>query len=132
MPAPMILPFSRSAGKNTIVFMPAFAPCAATAPARLPVEAQASTSNSNSKAFAVATDTTLSLNENVGFTLSFLIYRLSSPSARPRFLALTSGVNPVPMSSTYSLFTGSSSWYRHIVSGPLEILSRLMLFPMLA
>ena len=50
MAAPTILPFSRSAGKKTIVFIPALAPWAATEPIRFPVETQARTSNSNSNA----------------------------------------------------------------------------------
>ena len=110
MAAPMTFPFSRSAGKKTIVFIPALAPWAATEPAKLPVDAQASTSNSNSSALVVVTETGRSLNEYDGFTQSFLTYRLSRPRTRPRFRALISGVKPVPMSMAASASTGRKSW----------------------
>ena len=47
-----------------------------------------------------ATDTTRSLNELVGFMLSFFRYRLLSPSSAPSRSALTSGVNPSPNVTT--------------------------------
>ena len=53
--------------------MPARAAWAATEFARLPVEAQASVSKPNSSAFVLATATTRSLNDQVGFTQSFLM-----------------------------------------------------------
>ena len=46
---------------------------AATAQARLPVEAQLRVSKPNSNALVAATETTLSLNEYEGLTLSFLM-----------------------------------------------------------
>ena len=120
----MILPRSRSAGKNTIVFMPALAPCAATEPIRLPVDGHARTSNSNSSAFDVVTVTGRSLNEFVGFIASFLTYSSFRPRRRPRFSALSNGVKPVPMSTAAPGLTGRKSWYRHIVAGPRSIVSR--------
>ena len=48
---------------KTKVLKPALAPCAATDPARLPVEAHANVSKLNSLAFVDATETTLSLKE---------------------------------------------------------------------
>ena len=89
--------------------MPALAACAATAPARLPVEAQASVSKPELAAPCVlAIETGRSLNENVGLTVSFLTHRLRSPSARPRFSARTSGVKPGCVSTTASPSIGSS------------------------
>ena len=51
--------------------------------------AQARVSYPNSTALVAATDTTRSLNENDGLTLSFLMYRLLSPS----FLAEVPGLH---------------------------------------
>ena len=74
---------------------PAAAACAATAFARLPVEAQATVSNPSSIARASATDTTRSLNECVGLAVSFLTHNSRSPSRSARRSARTSGVQPV-------------------------------------
>src|SRR6266508_4421949 len=56
---------SVSQGRKTYVFRPTRIPAAATALARLPVEAQAKVSKPNSRALAEATATTRSLNEKV-------------------------------------------------------------------
>src|SRR5579875_3447531 len=88
-----ILPASRSAGMNTTARIPARA-AAATAAARFPVDAQANVSNPNARARVTAMDTGRSLNEKVGLTVSFLMYRLRRPHSRPRLLAFTSGVQP--------------------------------------
>src|SRR6516162_3077991 len=63
---------SRSTGMKTKQSSPARAAYAATALARLPVEAQAIVSNPFARAHEIATETTRSLNELVGFMLSFL------------------------------------------------------------
>src|ERR1051326_2662475 len=89
--APTILAGSRSDGMKMHARMPALAACAATEPARLPVEAQASTSKPSSRARVLAIDTGRSLNEKVGLTVSFLTHRLRRPNALPRLSALTSG-----------------------------------------
>src|SRR6266851_349122 len=62
---------SRSTGMNTKHSRPARAEYAATALARLPVEAHAMVSKPCARAQLIATDTTRSLKELVGFMLSF-------------------------------------------------------------
>src|SRR5689334_17151616 len=62
---------SRSTGMNTKHSSPARAAYAATALARLPVDAQAMVSNPCARAHVMATDTTRSLKELVGFMVSF-------------------------------------------------------------
>src|SRR6266853_823302 len=62
---------SRSTGMNTKHSRPARAAYAATALARLPVDAHAMVSNPCARAQLIATDTTRSLKELVGFMLSF-------------------------------------------------------------
>ena len=79
----MIFSRSRSAGMKMHASSPSAAAWAATAPARLPVEAQASTFSPSSRAFADATATTRSLNEWVGFAASILMCSSRRPSARP-------------------------------------------------
>jgi hypothetical protein len=61
----------------------------------LPVDAQATVSKPSSIARASATDTTRSLNECVGFAVSFLIHTSPSPSRSASRSARTSGVQPV-------------------------------------
>ena len=90
--------------------MPARAACAATALARLPVEAQAATLKPSWRALVSATDTTRSLNEPVGFTVSFLTHTSPSPSSAASRSARTSGVKPAPRSTDgASISTGSRS-----------------------
>src|SRR5579872_2717443 len=60
---------SRSTGMNTKHSSPARAAYAATALARLPVDAQAIVSKPCARAQLIATETTRSLNEFVGFML---------------------------------------------------------------
>ncbi len=62
---------SVSSGTKTQQSMPARAAYAATELARLPVDAQPIVSNPCALAHDTATDTTRSLNELVGFMLSF-------------------------------------------------------------
>jgi hypothetical protein len=71
---------SRFDGMKTKDCIPSAAAWAATALARLPVEAQARTSKPRSRAQADATETTRSLKECVGFAASFL----TQTSRRPR------------------------------------------------
>ncbi|MND02057.1 hypothetical protein D3C83_213050 [compost metagenome] len=72
--------------------MPAPAACAATELARLPVDAHAMASKPNSRAFAIATETTRSLNDHVGFTVSFFTHSVSRPTAFASRSARSSGV----------------------------------------
>src|SRR5919204_757709 len=107
--APMIFDGSRSAGMKMQARSPALAACAATDPARLPVEAHDRVEKPNSIALVLATDTGRSLNENVGLTVSFLSHRLRKPKARPRLSALTKGVKPACVSTSRSPSTGRSA-----------------------
>src|SRR3989442_14089758 len=93
---------------NTQARSPARAAWAATAFARLPVDAQAATSYSNRKAAAMATATTRSLNDQVGFMVSFLMYREDRPNARPSLAARISGVKPGDRSISGTRLTGRS------------------------
>jgi len=61
------------------------AACAAVADARLPVDAHPTELKPNSFAFEIATPAGLSLNENVGLTESFFMYRLFRPIFLPSF-----------------------------------------------
>ena len=79
---------------NTKLRRPACAACAATALARLPVHAHAAILNPNSSAFDSATVVTRSLNEFVGFTVSFFTHTSPRPSSAARRSARTSGVKP--------------------------------------
>ena len=97
---------------NTTVFIPARAPAAATALARLPVEGQAKTFMSSSRAADSAIATTRSLKEWVGLPESSLTQRFFRPSSRPRLCALSSRVKPGSMFGleAMSAGTGSSGW----------------------
>src|SRR5712692_9156165 len=70
-----------SAGTNTNARRPLRAAAAATAPARLPVDAHAIVSRPSSSARASATDTGRSLNDSVGLRVSSFRYKRSMPSA---------------------------------------------------
>ena len=94
---------------NTKLRSPACAACAATELARLPVDAHAATLKPNSSAFDNATDVTRSLNELVGFTVSFLIQTSPRPSSAARRSARTSGVKPAPRSTAGLRSDGSRS-----------------------
>src|SRR5258708_10956684 len=109
MEAPTILAGSRSAGMKMHARMPALAACAATDPARLPVDAHERTSKPSSRARVLAIETGRSLKENVGLTVSFLSHKLRSPSAHPRLSALISGVKPACVSTTCSPLTGNKA-----------------------
>ena len=89
---------------------PARAAWAATALARLPVEAQPTVSRPRARAALIAAATTRSLNESEGWqTLSFLIQRRATPSRRASSGASTSGVNPLSSERTGSPSNGSHS-----------------------
>ena len=79
---------------NTYDSSPAAAAWAATAFARLPVEAHAIVWKPSSRARASATDTTRSLNECVGLAASFLIHTSRRPSRSASRSARSSGVQP--------------------------------------
>src|SRR5207244_12882565 len=82
---------------------PARAAWAATAFARLPVEAQPIVSSPNAAAALTATATTRSLNDSDGWlTVSFFTQARATPRRRARAGASTSGVNPVSSDSTRS------------------------------
>ena len=94
---------------NTTVLIPARAPAAATALARLPVDGQANTLLWNSRAALSAQATTRSLKEFVGLVESSLTQRLSMPSSRPRLFALSSRVKPGSMFGLCSMSVGTGS-----------------------
>ena len=88
------------------------AACAAVAAARFPVDAHPTDSKPNSFAFDTATPAGLSLNENVGLTESFFMYKMISPITYPSFSAFTSGVIPAFILTTFDLSViGRSSKY---------------------
>src|ERR671922_120583 len=100
----------------------AFAACAAVAEARLPVDAQPTAFNLISLALETATPAGLSLNENVGFTESFLINKFFIPPiclASP--FAFCKGVKPAFRSTMLFLSAiGNSSKYRQYVFTSLD------------
>ena len=92
-------------------FSPARAACAATALARLPVEAQPTVSRSKATAALSATATTRSLKERVGCeTASFFTSARRTPSARASAGASRSGVKPVSSETDGRPRIGSHSW----------------------
>ena len=91
----MVLPASRLDGITTTEFWPARAAAAATALARLPVEAHAIVVSPSRRAADWATATTRSLNEWVGLPESSLTHSPPViPSSLARLSARTSLVNP--------------------------------------
>jgi hypothetical protein len=72
---------------KTTVLMPARAPAAATAFARLPVLGHANTFAPNSRAALSAQATTRSLKELVGLVESSLTHSFSTPTSRARLSA---------------------------------------------
>jgi hypothetical protein len=89
--------------------IPAWAAWAATELARLPVEAQAATLKPSSCALVRATDTTRSLNDPVGFTVSFFTHSSRKPSSAASRSARTKGVKPAPRLTAPSAEAGSKS-----------------------
>jgi len=113
---------SRFAGTRTYESNPAAAAWAATALARLPVEAQATVSKPSSRAFATATATTLSLKEWVGLAASFLTQTSASrPSRSARRSARSNGVKPGSSGSFGLPVKGRKSAYRQIPCEPAWI-----------
>ena len=94
---------------KTTVLMPARAPAAATALARLPVEGQAKTLAPSSRAALSAQATTRSLKELVGLVESSLTQRLVRPSSRPRLSARSSRVKPGSVLGLCSMSAGTGS-----------------------
>src|SRR6058998_33828 len=78
----------------------------------------------NRKAAAMATATTRSLNDQVGFMVSFLMYREDKPNTRPNLAARSSGVKPGDRSISGTRLTGRSGSYRQIDGGPDSIIRR--------
>jgi hypothetical protein len=95
--------------QRTTAARPSAAARAATAFARLPVDAQASVLSPSSRAFAAAIATTRSLNEWVGFVWSSLSNTSPTPSSRASRGAGTSGVQPGPVCTSAGGATGSSA-----------------------
>ena len=105
---------------------PARAACAATAFARLPVDAHPTVSRPSALAALIAEATTRSLNESDGCdTASFLIQSRATPSLSARRGASTNGVNPVSCESVGVPSNGSHSRYRHIDGARAAISARL-------
>ena len=92
---------------KTTVLIPARAPAAATALARLPVEGQAKTLASSSRAALRAQATTRSLNELVGLVESSFTHSFSRPSSRARFFASSSRVKPGSVLGLCSMSSGT-------------------------
>ena len=103
-----ILPASRSDGTNTKLPSPVRAAAAATAFARLPVDAHAAVLKPNSSALPSATATTRSLKELVGLRVSSLIHTSPRPSSAARRSARISGVHPAFTAFPAGASTGSS------------------------
>src|SRR4051812_2809230 len=103
--------------------IPALAAAAATALARLPVEAQESTEKPSDLAADAATATTRSLNEWVGLPLSSLTHSVFMPSSRARLSARSRRVPPTCRSTVG--VAGSRPEYRHMVGGPAAMDSRV-------
>src|SRR4051812_47852321 len=97
---------------NTTVLMPARAPAAATALARLPVDGQANTLLPNSPAADKAPATTRSLNGWVGLPEASLTHGFFGPSSRAGLPALSGRVRPASMLGfvVMSVGTGTSGW----------------------
>src|SRR5688572_25294759 len=119
-----IFPASRSDGTNTKLARPVRAAAAATALARLPVDAQAAVLKPKSRALPSATATTRSLNEFVGFRVSSLSQSSPRPSSAPSRSARINGVHPAASAPPAGGSTGSSGPYRQIDGGPAAIDSR--------
>ena len=94
---------------NTTVLMPARAPAAATALARLPVLGHANVVAPSSRAALRAQATTRSLKELVGLVESSLTQSVSMPSARPRLWARSSRVKPGSVLGLVSMSSGTGS-----------------------
>jgi len=95
---------------KTHAFRPARAACAATALARLPVDAHPIVSSPNAAAALMAVATTRSLKDNDGWdTASFFTQARATPSRAAIRGASTSGVPPVSSESTGSPSNGSHS-----------------------
>src|SRR5436190_20678863 len=110
---------------NTHDLMPARAAAAATALARLPVDAHAIVVKPSARAAASATVTTRSLNECVGLPLSSFTHNAPGfmPIALARLSARCSRVIPAARLgwSAASDGTGSRPAYRHRLLGPAAI-----------
>ena len=122
-----ILPASRSPGIEHDRLEPGPSRGAATALARLPVEAQATVVKPSCWAADSATATTRSLNEWVGLPLSSLTHsgscRAPRPACRPGPAGSCRGSGSPGAAG--SCPTGSSAAYRHIDCGPVSMPARV-------
>jgi hypothetical protein len=94
---------------NTTVLIPARAPAAATALARLPVDGQANTFEPSSRAALRAHATTRSLKELVGLVESSFTHSAVRPSSRARLSAFSSRVKPGSVFGEDSMSSGTGS-----------------------
>src|SRR5215203_6552904 len=122
---PITLPISRSSGMKIHDTSPARAACAATALARLPVDAHPTVSSPNASAALMAVETTRSLNDSEGCdTASFFTHTRATPSLSASRGASISGEKPVSSDATGSPSNGNHSRYRHIDCGRAAIVAR--------
>src|SRR5262245_45913742 len=119
-----IFPASRSEGTNTKLARPVRAAAAATALARLPVDAHAAVLKPKSSALPSATATTRSLNEFVGLRVSSLSQRSVRPSSAPSRSARISGVQPAARAPPAGASAGSSGPYGQMEAGPAALPAR--------
>ncbi len=107
---PITFPASSSAGTKIHALSPARAACAATAFARLPVDAQPMVSRPKAAAALIAAATTRSLKDSEGWdTVSFFTHTRATPKRRASAGASSSGVNPVSSDQMGSPSNGSHS-----------------------
>ena len=90
--------------------IPATVAYAASEAPAFPDEAIVTTFAPTSLARAMTTAAIRSLYEPVGLRVSFLRYRLSSPTSAPSAPAWISGVSPSPSQIACDRLAGSSAW----------------------
>src|SRR2546429_9924386 len=101
MLVPITFGASSVSGTKIHALSPARAACAATAFARLPVDAQPIVSSPNAAAALIAAATPRSLKESDGGdTVSFFTHTRAPPKRRASAGASTSGVHPVSSDHT--------------------------------
>src|SRR3989454_7921177 len=110
---------------KTQAVSPARAACAATAFARLSVDAQPIVSSPKAAAALIPAATTRSVNGRAGWqTVSFFTHARATPSRRASAGDSTSGVNPLSSESTGSPSNGSHSLYRQSEGARAAIVAR--------
>src|SRR2546430_6355353 len=122
----MTLPASSSSGMKIHALRPARAACAATAFARLPVDAQPIVSSPKAAAALIAAATTRSLKESDGWdTVSFFTHTRATPKRRASAGASTRGVNPV--SSDHTGLPSRSEEHTSELQSQSNLVCRLLL-----